>query len=230
MQRAGLDRIEQAVGRQFYRKGSIPSFDAESYSIFDEQPKPPKRWSDSEVYAWRDFRHCNLRQDSKMPAALEDVMAYPNVLRTLFIENRKCGTVSAISAMNRATGRIKPRAERYEDENPVLFQGPYTGHHPDERLMLVKGYDSKGYYKFIQDMLEAYFNLDENTLVPEQGVYILGELVPMCTRLVWAERGISFLVECENKLYDVEDDVKFNGKDKWFNFYARWTIKTTVIY
>ena len=221
---AGFDRIKNAVGRQFpLRKPA--SFDTESFSVFDEQPK---RWSESEVYAWRAFEQCNLQSGSTMPAALEDVLEYPNVVRTLFTEIRKSGTASAISAMNKATGKIKPRAERYEDESPVLFEGGCTDHHTDERLMLVKGYDSEEYYKFIQALLEAYFDLKKNTLVPEQGVYILGELVPLCTRLVWAERGISFLVECDTALYDVQDAAKLNGKDRWFDFHARWTIKSTT--
>jgi hypothetical protein len=90
--------------------------------------------------------------------------------------------------------------------------------------MLVRGYACDGYYKFVQDLLEAHFGLKENTLVPRR-VLDFGETVPMCVRLIWPERGISFYVECERNVYDLEDPSQAVGGDRWFDICSRWLIR-----
>jgi hypothetical protein len=215
---ASIARIIKKVGRQYTRPTA--AYDEEHFSIFDEQPT---RWSREEVDAWKEFENCNLKQTGKihMPAVLNEVVKYQGKPLTLFFETRKTGTVQSLSAKY-PSGKPKPCYERELGENLPLFEGAYTGHHPDERVMLVKGYNSTKYYEFIQNILESYLSLEANTLV-RKTVVDYGELVPLCMRLIWPERKISFYVECEDKLYDMP------AKDTGcFSFYARWIIMSTT--
>jgi hypothetical protein len=219
-------RIEARLGRQFWQPTTTAGFDAESFSVFDE---PVKRWTNDEVYAWRAFKEMNLDPKGRIsiPDVLEETVKSvdSNQSLALFFEKLKSGTVSSISAINRKTGQPKSREDRYFAESPRLFEGGYTGHHTDDgRFMLVRGYACDGYYRFVQDLLETHFGLKENTLVPRR-VLDFGEPVPMCVRLIWPERGISFYVECERKVYDLEDPSQAVGGDRWFDICSRWLIR-----
>ncbi len=196
--RAGLDRIKAVLERR----------------VADLFAEEPKRWTDEEVRAWTAFEESNLNLDGRFCTghALEDIVKYPDSGRTLtlFIERRMVGAARDITS-------------RRCDECPLLFEGAFAGHHSDdERLALVKGYDGEAYCKFIQGVIEAFFDLRAGTLVPEQ-VRIYGDLVPLCVRLVWPERALSFYVECDRTLYDVAE------KDRRFAFYARWLIRTNTL-
>ncbi len=205
MKRAGLDRIKARLERRVAVPTSFDSFD-----LFAEEPK---RWTDGEVRAWTAFEEFNLNLDGRFCTghALEDIVKYPDSGRalTLFFERRMVGAARDITS-------------RRCDECPLLFEGAYAGHHSDERLALVKGYDEEAYCKFIQGVIEAFFDLRAGTLVPEQ-VRFYGDLAPLCVRLAWPQRGISFYVECDRTLYDVAE------KDQRFAFYARWLVRTNTL-
>jgi hypothetical protein len=135
---------------------------------------------------------------------------------TLFSERRKSGTPEMIRDPKRK-------------ESPLLFEGFYTKHHSeDDRFTLSTGYNCQGYRTFIREMLEAYLNLNEGTLISED-VYIYGEHVPMSVRLLWKQRGISFLIECDERLYDEKDMEQSTPKKPWYNIYARWSVRTCPI-
>ena len=210
---SSIARITKKVGREY--TPPTAAYGEEHFSIFDE------RWSREEVSAWKEFENCNLKQTGKLhlPVVLNDIVRYQGKPLTLFFENRKTGTVESLSAKYPG-GKIKPWYEREIGEPLPLFEGSYTGHHPDEKLMLVRGYNSEKYYEFIKNILEAH--LKTNTLVVKK-VVDYGKVVPMCARIIWPAGKISFYVECENKLYDMP------AKDPGcFSFYARWIIMSTT--
>ena len=178
--------------------------------------------TDKEVHAWRAFVEKNLKEDGghrfSMSAVIRDVVDFPFRDYTLCWEGRKSGTPEMIRDPN-------------TKESPLLFEGPYTEHHADNDRVgfrVVTGYNPQKYYKFIQDMLEAYLDLEENTLIPED-VIIYGERVPMSVRLLWKQNSISFLVECDERLYDEQDKGKSANTRPWYNIYARWSVRTNPI-
>ncbi len=103
---ACLIRVIKRIGRQPPRP--VNAFDVVNFSIFDEEPK---RWSDAEVNAWKEFQKINLSDTGRisLPAVIEDTLKYVDSGKflTLFFELRKGGFVDDLSKRTKETWKIK---------------------------------------------------------------------------------------------------------------------------